>query len=254
MRFVLYNIRYGTGAGPQFHLPFPFSGYLKPTNKNLDRITNFLRSLKPDLVGLIEVDDGSYRSRFKNQAEEIARALNFAHVYESKYLETSVAGKVPLMKRQGNAFLTNQTIHAKGFHYFQDGVKRLVIELECETFVVFLVHLSLKYRHRQYQLRDLYGLFSQTKKPIIVAGDFNVLWGDRELDLFLAASGLINANKDGVPTFPSDRPRRQLDFILHSPSIRVTRFDVPRVRLSDHLPLVCDFEFDAELNEALAAS
>ena len=46
-----------------------------------------------------------------------------------------------------------------------------------------------------------------------------------------------------TPTFPSRSPRWQLDFILHSPGIRVRHFEVLRnVRLSDHLPLVCDFE------------
>jgi endonuclease/exonuclease/phosphatase (EEP) superfamily protein YafD len=74
-----------------------------------------------------------------------------------------------------------------------------------------------------------------------VAGDFNAFWGDRELDLFMGATGLVNANGKGLATFPSHAPRRQLDFILHSPEIRVTDFRVPPVRLSDHMPLICEF-------------
>ena len=120
--------------------------------------------------------------------------------------------------------------------------KRLVIELEFESFVIFLVHLSLKYRHRQYQLADLYSMFAQARKPVIVAGDFNVFWGDRELDLFLTASGLMNANTEGQSTYPSWAPRRHLDFILHSPTIKVTNFFIPQVQFSDHMPLVCDFQ------------
>ena len=77
---------------------------------------------------------------------------------------------------------------------------------------------------------------------MIVAGDFNAFWGDRELELFMAASGLCNANARRWPTFPSRKPRRQLDFILHSPAIRVTNFRIPNVKYSDHMPLVCDFE------------
>jgi len=111
--------------------------------------------------------------------------------------------------------------------------------------VLFLVHLSLKYRHRQYQLNQLYKLFAESNKPVIVAGDFNAFWGDRELELFLAASGLVNANKKGLPTWPADNPIRQLDFVLHSPQLEVTHFEVPRVSFSDHLPIVCDFNIDA---------
>jgi endonuclease/exonuclease/phosphatase family metal-dependent hydrolase len=108
--------------------------------------------------------------------------------------------------------------------------------------VIFLVHLSLVFRHRHYQLSDLYDMFGRVAKPMIVAGDFNVFRGDRELNLFLAASGLTNANRTGQPTFPSVLPKRQLDFILHSPEINVTRFEIPNVRFSDHMPVVCDFD------------
>ena len=243
MRFVLYNIRYGTGSGWRFHLPFPFSGYLKRSSRNLERISSFLKSVEPDIVGLLEVDNGSYRSRNTNQAEQIATDLNFTHVYESKYSQSSLIQEIPLMREQGNAFLTNQNIEAEGFHYFEQGIKRLVIQLDLKDHVIFLVHLSVRFRHRHYQLSDLYSMFEEVKKPVIVAGDFNPLWGDRELNLFLAATRLINANAVGQPTYPSKSPRRQLDFIFHSQAISVTRFDIPEVQFSDHRPLVCDFEF-----------
>jgi len=242
MKFVLYNIRYGTGSGWTFHLPFPFSGYLRPTSDNLRQIIEFLRVERPDIIGLIEVDNGSYRSQKSNQAETIATELGLSHVYQSKYPHSSFAQHLPIMREQGNAFITNQNIMAKGFHYFDKGIKRLVIELEFESFVIFLVHLSLKFRHRQHQLGDLYSMFAEVSKPMIVAGDFNALWGDRELHLFLAATGLANSNKAGIPTHPSWAPRRQLDFVLHSPEIAVRDLRIPRVPYSDHMPLVCDFE------------
>ena len=77
--------------------------------------------------------------------------------------------------------------------------------------------------------------------PAIVAGDFNTAWGDSEIRLFLAATGLAKAGPEEVLTFPSWAPKRELDFILHSSEIKVTSFSTPRVTFSDHLPLVCDF-------------
>lgn len=242
MRFLLYNIRYGTGTGWDYHLPFPFSGMWRPTQSNLDKIIGFLRQENPDIVGLIEVDNGSYRTGKLSQVERIAESLNHAHAYACKYGQTSLAKRLPIMKEQGNAFITNQDIQALDFHYFTEGVKRLVIELEFEQFVIYLVHLSLLYRHRQYQLAQLYTLFREQRKPIIVAGDFNAFWGDRELQLFLGATNLLNANVEGEPTFPARSPLRQLDFVFHSPGIQVTNFRVPQVRFSDHLPIVCDFD------------
>ncbi len=35
---------------------------------------------------------------------------------------------------------------------------------------------------------------------------------------------------------------RGMDFVLHQDGIEVTGFEVPDVRLSDHLPIICDFE------------
>jgi endonuclease/exonuclease/phosphatase family metal-dependent hydrolase len=75
-----------------------------------------------------------------------------------------------------------------------------------------------------------------------VAGDFNAMWGEREIDLFLAATGLQNANSASLPTYPSNKPRRHLDFVLYGKGITIRDFQVPRVPYSDHLPLVVDFD------------
>lgn len=241
IKLLVYNIRYGTGSGMSYHLPVPFAGYFRQSRKNTERIVQFIKHERPDIVGLIEVDEGSYRSRRINQAQWIAQELGYEHVYETKYGEASWVRRMPMLRQQGNAFITNQTIAARQFHYFRTGIKKLVIELEFDAFVIFLVHLSLKFRHRQRQLSDLYSLFSSVDKPMIVAGDFNVFWGDHELELFMAAANLVNANKQGAPTFPSTAPRRQLDFMLHSPSITMKRFAVRQVRFSDHMPILCEF-------------
>lgn len=242
MRLLVYNIRYGTGAGARFHLPVPFGGYLKHTDENLKNITAFIKFHKPDIVGLLEVDSGSFRARKLNQASVIAHALGHYHIYESKYSGSSLIRRLPIVNKQVNAFLTNEKIKTQKFHYFLKGVKRLVIELELDNLSIFLVHLSLKFRHRHNQLHDLYRMVKDVRKPLVVAGDFNPLWGDNEIQLFMAASGLINANRDNRPSHPSRSPHRQLDFILHSPEIRISRFEIPRVTFSDHLPLICDFE------------
>ena len=239
MRFVLYNIRYGTGGR---RLLFPWSGYLRKTHSNLLDIIGFLKPLKPDIIGLVEVDACSYRSSKLNQALTIAHALGHYHTYRSKYAVSHLAQRIPLMKMQGNAFLTRDTIHSRKFHYFQKGVKRLVIELELKDLTIFLVHLALSFRARHHQLSDLYDLVKGTRKPHIVAGDFNARWGDREIALFLAATQLSSATRVREATYPSWAPRRQLDFILHSPEIRPTKFWAPQVTFSDHLPVVCDFD------------
>lgn len=242
MRLLLYNIRYAVGGGASMHMPLPGAGYVLGNQSVLPDITKFIRTVDPDIVGLIEVDTGSIRSRMVNQAEKIASDLGMNTSYETKYGEKSFNQILPIVRKQGNAFMAAQRVHGETFHYFDTGIKRLIIELEMEEFAVFLVHLSLKYRHRHLQLRHLYDLIARTEKPVIVAGDFNTFWGENEIYLFKRAAGLTSANADSVPTYPSRAPRKELDFVLYQEGIKVHGFEVPDVRLSDHLPLICDFE------------
>jgi endonuclease/exonuclease/phosphatase family metal-dependent hydrolase len=242
MRLLLYNIRYAVGAGASMHVPLPGAGYLLGNQNVLPDITAFIKSADPDIVGLIEVDTGSIRSRRVNQAEKIAADLGMNSSYEVKYSERSLNQMVPIVRKQGNAFLAAERVHGETFHYFDTGIKRLIIELEMADFAVFLVHLSLKYRHRHLQLRKLFDLIDVTEKPVIVCGDFNTFWGENEIYLFMRAAGLRSANTRSIYSYPSRAPRKELDFILYQDGITVTHFEVPQVRYSDHLPLICDFE------------
>ena len=241
MRLVIYNIRYATGTGASFHLPVPGAGYLRPNRRVLNGLTEFLRRQDADVIGLIEVDTGSVRSGMVNQAEYIASSLGHYSTYECKYGAASMNNFLPIVRKQANAFLAAPRVHGERFHYFDSGIKRLIIELELEEVCVFLVHLSLKYRHRQYQLRHLHELVEKSPKPVIVAGDFNTFWGTHELYLFMRAARLRSANERSVPTYPAQAPRAELDFVLVSERIQVTGFSVPDIRLSDHRPLICDF-------------
>lgn len=242
MRIVAYNIRYATGTGPAFHLPVPGAGYLHSNRRVLLGITEFLRSERPDIAGLIEVDTGSIRTGMLNQADYIAHELGHYSAYECKYGVSSINHLVPIVRKQANAFLSAPHMSDARFHYFDTGIKRLIIELELEHLSVYLVHLSLKYRQRQSQLRSLHDLIVKARKPVIVAGDFNTFWGTHEIYLFMRAAGLTSANAAGLPSFPARLPRIELDFILVSAGIEVKQFRVPDVRFSDHRPLVCDFE------------
>ena len=252
MRIVLYNIRYATGTGPAFHLPLPGAGYLRSNRQVLDEITSFIKTEDPDIVGLVEVDTGSIRTGMVNQAEFIAAELGHYSIFECKYGTESLGAMMPIVRKQANAFLASPRVHGERFHYFDTGIKRLIIELELADAVIFLVHLSLKYRHRQSQLRTLHELVTRATKPVLVAGDFNTFWGDYEIYLFMHAAGLRSANARGLPSYPSHDPRRELDFILYGAGIEVTDFRVPAVLFSDHLPLVCDFEVRAGAAAAAA--
>lgn len=240
-RLVLYNICYGIGTVSKRQLALHGARYVLGNQENLTAISDFIADLKADIVGLVEVDCGSLRARKRNQAEVIAEQLGHYTAYSCKYGKNSINQFLPIIRKQSNAFLANDVIHGERFHYFEEGVKKLIIELEMEHYAIFLVHLSLQFKQRQLQLKHLFDLISEVDKPVIVAGDMNTFAGERELTLFKEAAKMRSANRHHQPSFPSWKPKMELDFILYQDGIEIEKFEIPKTTLSDHLPLVCDF-------------
>ena len=240
---MLYNMRYATGAGFKFHLPFPFGGFFRKTNKNLQSLIEFFRNQKADVLGLVEIDAGSYRAGYRSQADTIGEHLSHRAFCKTKYAKRSFWRRLPVMGKQANAILADAPVIREKTHFLSKGVKRLVMELELEDVTIFIVHLALSRRGRAAQLADLEQLLKNVSKPYILAGDFNAFAGKIELEDFMQALGLSSANTADAPTFPCRSPRWQLDFILHSPEVKISHFEVAKgIHLSDHLPLICDFE------------
>jgi endonuclease/exonuclease/phosphatase family metal-dependent hydrolase len=238
---MVYNIAYGTGTPDAFYERF-LTGhrYLRTSQVHLDKIMEFIEKEKPDILGLVEVDTGSIRTKFINQVETIANHLNHFHHSSVKYGKDSLGRTIPILRMQGNAVLTKKQIPDSHFHYFPVGFKRLIIELDIGGISFFLVHLALKKRIRKKQFRFLAEI-AKTHENIIIAGDFNTFKGNKEIAELQQELKLINPNRKSLPTYPSWNPHRELDFILHSKNIKVTRFAVPKVRFSDHLPIIMEY-------------
>src|SRR3984893_4265984 len=110
LRLLVYNIRYATGTGPAFHLPLPGAGYLRSNRKILTGITESIRT------GMV------------NQAEYIAGQLGHYSTFQCKYGTSSMNNLMPIVRKQANAFLSAPHVHGERFHYFDTGIKRLIIE------------------------------------------------------------------------------------------------------------------------------
>jgi len=189
------------------------------------------------------VDYETTRSRGINQAKYIAEELGFYYaegkIFQSNggYFGNAVVSRYPIVSSK-NHILPNPMGH------------ELRAALECQIDMdgailnFFSTHLDVRDPDsRTAQAVELARLASKLRGPTIIAGDFNAFAGKVELREFMQALRLASANLSDAPTFPSRSPRWQLDFILHSPEIRVTHFEVAKgIRLSDHLPLICDFD------------
>lgn len=242
MRIVFYNIRYGTGCDWNYHLPVPFSGFFRSSKAGTGRISDYLDSLDADVVCLCEVDGGSYRHGSHCQAERMASKSGRDHVFVNKYGRDSMVRRLPILSNQGNAVLSSLPIVASRERFFSRGIKKACLEVEFDGFYVLLAHLSLGKKARTVQLRELAGHCRMLEKPVILGGDFNLLSGPEELQPLFENTGMRDADTLKRPTFPSQRPGMRLDYVLASEEIEIHRLEVPRVKFSDHLPIVCDLE------------
>ena len=242
MRILVYNIAYGTGAPKSYYDHInTVQRYVRTSHTHIDEIMKFIGEADPDVIGLVEVDTGSYRTKYVNQVEKIAGYLNHHPHSSVKYNHNFLTKTLPIFRKQANAVLTKKKIHHGKFHYFSCGMKRLIIEVNVGGLRFFLVHLALKKEVRKVQLEDLAKL-AKGRTPVIIAGDFNTFSGAHEIEEFQEKLGLFNPNTEGIPTFPSWKPKRQLDFILCSKCLRIKNFEIPKVKFSDHLPLILDFK------------
>lgn len=97
---------------------------------------------------------------------------------------------------------------------------------------------------RLEQSRKVRKIMDSIKAPKILCGDFN-LEPDTE-SLAILEKGMVNlVKKFGVTDtrgklYP--KPVRFADYMLVSPKIKVKKFEVPNVAVSDHLPLIAKFD------------
>lgn len=240
MKFLIYNIAYGTGSpGAEFKRALTSHRYLAAPERPFRKIVNFIAAQNPEVVGLIEADSGSFRTGGVNQINHLADALGHYRFYCSKYAPDSRLARLPYWRHQGNALLTSVPDCVNEFKFLPRGNKRLIISTKVNGITFLLTHLALTRQIRRIQLEYLRELVV-AGEPTVVAGDFNTFRGESELARFMEASGLRNANAGGGPTYPVWQPKKQLDYILLSPEIELQSFHIPKVHFSDHLPLVAE--------------
>jgi endonuclease/exonuclease/phosphatase family metal-dependent hydrolase len=105
-----------------------------------------------------------------------------------------------------------------------------------EIFVVN-AHLSLGRRAQMEQLSFIADLIA-SHSNVIVMGDLNLTPNT------LAHSPLSNLHSalKNIPTYPSWKPTKQIDYILVSSSLRVVSSGVIPSDFSDHLPVFAELE------------
>ncbi len=242
LRLLSYNIQSGLSTKRYSHYFTSGWKHLVPVPsrmQNLDRIAQLLS--RYDLVGLQEVDAGSLRSGFLDQAHYLADRARFPHYCEQ------TNRRVGRISRHCNAFLSRIRPSEIRDHKLPGVIKgrgALMIRFGDDgsdaSFYIFVVHLALSRRARLQQL-DFLAEIVRGLRHVVMMGDMNSASDNRDMEDFRARTGLIEP-VPGLRTFPSWRPVQQLDHMLVSPSLRVNAVEVLSYRYSDHLPIAMELE------------
>jgi endonuclease/exonuclease/phosphatase family metal-dependent hydrolase len=155
----------------------------------------------------------------------------------------------------GNALLSRWPVVAhqhedmSDHRFEQRGLLHTEVQFHDLAVHVLVVHLGLIRASRQRQLAQLLRFVARELPPdaaLVVAGDFNDT--ERFVASSLGASGLTSLSGQGLATFPSRLPLMQFDHVfvrgMTPLSLRVPR-GLIWSRMSDHLPLIAEFEIPA---------
>lgn len=216
--------------------------------ENLGRIAQVVADY--DIVGLQEIDAGSHRSSYQNQIEWLAHSGDF------DYWHVQVNRNLGRIAQHGLGLLSRFEPYAVSEHRLPGAIRgrgALIARFgePLNPLIVVVTHLALTRNSRSLQLARICEL-TRPFEHVILMGDTNC--GPQNLrDDPALADGRLNVHPHTLPTFPSWRPRRGIDHILVSPSIKVEGARTLAVKLSDHLPVAMDVRLPVALDQRLRA-
>jgi len=235
LKLLSYNIQAGTTTGNYREYLTKSWRQVLPNNQriaNLDAIADLVADY--DIVALQEVDIGSLRSGFLNQAKYLATHAGFPHWHHQGNR------KVGIVAHAGNGLLSRIAPSLIEEHRLPGAIPgrgAMVARFGegDEGLWLVVLHLALGRRARSQQLDYVAGLIRDYPN-VVVMGDLNTGPSSRELTEFCDRAGLILPSAH-IPTFPSWEPKRAIDHILVSPHMDIAELDALAVEFSDHRPL-----------------
>jgi len=218
------------------------------------RVCETISHYQADFVLLQEVDHMAKRSNHDRQVDVLGELLDYRHrtwfpnvtLRRGGEYGNAILSRFPLTETS-NIDLTignrkrRSVLHAR-YRVRFPGTRHT------RTVHVFNLHLGLLGGERKQQLERFLDShpFSgcHARTPVIVAGDFNDVWGTLGKN-HLEPAG-FRGMQTSLRTFPSYAPVRALDSVyvrgdLELRHIQRSRLGVAR-RASDHLPLIADVE------------
>lgn len=248
---------------------------------NSKKVGKFIESQKPDIVAFQEIMrhfDESVFDMYKSK-ERIEKIIGkrlpysfFGPLWISKTIWKN--GKIRRnfngFVEQGNEVLTKFPIieAANEFYYKSYSLDSDRTDFETEDHARAVQIIELNVNEKKLQILNLHGLYSKNKIdnkrtiaqckyvlnaakrkniPTIIAGDFNLFPNTKSIQVLNQEfRNLINEYQitSTRPDFSDDHDvgNNVVDYIFVNNKIKVNNFQVFKTNISDHFPLILDFE------------
>lgn len=240
VRLLSYNVQVGINTKKSMDYFTSSWKHFMPHSRRIENLKRLAKLIGGyDIVGLQELDGGSFRSGFVNQAEYLAMAAGFDCWYDKINRNMGPVAKHSMGVLSRFKPVSVERHDLPGFP--GRGCLSVTYGKERELGII-LAHLSLGKRARLKQVDFLCELISQFSNTVLM-GDLNCVPKSEEIERLKKKSGLKDYGTTR-PSYPSWDPVQRLDHILVSDGIKIRNAGVLPWSLSDHLPISMEIEID----------
>ncbi|HEY1061288.1 MAG TPA: endonuclease/exonuclease/phosphatase family protein [Daejeonella sp.] len=219
-------------------------GQNSANHDQLMEIARYIKNSKVDIIGLQEVDSVCNRSGKVDQMKFLAEQTGMYYAYARHFAFDGGSYGLGVLSRYPLIDIKDLRISLSSSGKPETRSLLTVEFIKGRTkFTFATVHMDYRdSRSRQVQSEEIVKIFSESKNPIILTGDFNAKPGTKELETL--ESFFTDVTKLSGPTYPAIKPKNKIDFILVKKGLiaMIKKQDTGDVVYSDHLPVVAVFK------------
>jgi endonuclease/exonuclease/phosphatase family metal-dependent hydrolase len=220
------------------------SAYNTQGRQDPEAIARAIEANQPDVVALQEVSRGWLIDGSTDLPAWLSRRLGMPFLFRGTpdpVWGNAILSRYPILQHGSGGLPRDGTLLARGYLWADIDVGAAQPLRLINT---HLHHIGRDSQVRQAQVSVLIGFWNDTPFSVLL-GDLNAEPGSPEMEM-LAQAGLADswaeAGEGPGYTFRSDDPYQRIDWIWHTPDLRVREVRVVGDQASDHLGVVVRLE------------
>lgn len=230
-----YNIKYGSPLNSDI--------------SNIDATAEVIKNAAPDIAFIQEVDLNTTRSGKKDQLAIISKAADMPYYYFAKTQDyqggatgVGILSKYPLSNTTATA-LSRTEIPGQYVGHFV--LATALIDVNGKKATIATSHFALDELNQASNAKEVLEVLSASNYPVIFGGDFNALPNSSTMETLFSNGFKRSCLSLICYTIPSDKPNREIDYILGRPEIKLevkSHEVLKEAQASDHLPIMTVYE------------